>query len=93
MHATSRLARGLAHELGPHGVTALAVSPGFTRTEAIMAVIGEAPPGTASVEYPGRVVAALAADPDVARHAGRTLPVGDLARAYGVTDVDGTQPW
>jgi dehydrogenase/reductase SDR family member 1 len=93
MHATSRLAAVLAHELGPHGVTALAVSPGFTRTEAILAVLDEVPPGTASVEYPGRIVAALAADPDVARLAGRTVPAGDLARAYGIIDVDGTRPW
>ena len=34
----------------------------------------------------------LAADPAVARHSGRVLDVGDVARLYGVTDLDGSQP-
>jgi NAD(P)-dependent dehydrogenase (short-subunit alcohol dehydrogenase family) len=42
--------------------------------------------------YIGRAVAALAADPDVARHHGRALSTGPLAREYGFTDLDGTQP-
>jgi NAD(P)-dependent dehydrogenase (short-subunit alcohol dehydrogenase family) len=90
MNATSRLARSLAHDLRPHGVTALAISPGFTRTEAIVAALGEAPPGTASVELPGRAVRALLEDPDVERHAGRTIPVADLAKEYGFSDVQPT---
>jgi NAD(P)-dependent dehydrogenase (short-subunit alcohol dehydrogenase family) len=90
MHATSRLAHCLAHDLRPHGATALAISPGFTRTEAIVAALGDAlPPGTDSVELSGRAVRALLEDPDVARHAGRTLPVADLAEAYGFTDHAG----
>lgn len=89
MTAISRLARTLAHDLRPHGVTALAVSPGFTRTEAIVAALGDAlPPGTDSIELPGRAVRALLDDPQVARHAGRTITVADLAAAYGFTDVD-----
>lgn len=89
MTAVSRLARSFAHDLGPHGVTALAVSPGFTRTEAILAEIGDQlPPGTDSVEFPGRAVRALFGDPDVSRHAGRTLPVAELASEYGFTDID-----
>ncbi|MEV0389177.1 SDR family oxidoreductase [Nonomuraea sp. NPDC050643] len=86
MTGVSRLARTLAHDLRPHGVTALAVSPGFTRTEAILAALGEDVPGGDSVEFPGRAVRALLEDPDVARHAGRTLPVTDLAREYGFGD-------
>jgi len=39
-----------------------------------------------------RAVAALAADPDIGRYAGRVLSTAELARTYGVTDVDGTQP-
>jgi NAD(P)-dependent dehydrogenase (short-subunit alcohol dehydrogenase family) len=42
--------------------------------------------------YAGRAVAALAADPGVGRRSGQTLAAGDLARAYGFTDVDGRQP-
>jgi dehydrogenase/reductase SDR family member 1 len=88
MHAVSRIAHDLAHDLGPHGVTALAVSPGFTRTEAIAAELGgEFPPGTDSVEFPARAVRALWADPEVARHAGRTIPVAELSAEYGFTDV------
>jgi NAD(P)-dependent dehydrogenase (short-subunit alcohol dehydrogenase family) len=53
MHATSRLAFGLAQDLRSHGVTALAISPGFTRTEAITAQLGDLPPGSDSIEFPG----------------------------------------
>ena len=86
MSGVSRLARTLAHDLAPYGVTALAVSPGFTRTEAIVAELGADIPGTDSVEFPGRAVRALAEDPQVARHAGRTIPVAELAAEYGFTD-------
>lgn len=87
MHATSRLAQSLAHDLRPHGVTALAISPGFTRTEAIVAALGKRPPGSDSIEFPGRAVAALLGDPTVARHNGRTIPVAEVAEEYGFTDV------
>jgi dehydrogenase/reductase SDR family member 1 len=89
MAAISRLAATMAHDLRPHGVTVLAVSPGFTRTEAILAALGDQlPPGTDSIEFPGRAVRALLRDPDVGRHAGRTIPVADLAELYGFTDVE-----
>ncbi len=42
--------------------------------------------------YVGRAVAALAADPDVARWNKQSLSSGQLAREYGFTDVDGSQP-
>lgn len=89
MHATSRLAQALGYELGPHGVTALVVSPGFTRTEAILAALGDAlPPGTDSVEYVGRAVRALFEDPEVARHTGATIPIATLAAEYGFVDPE-----
>jgi dehydrogenase/reductase SDR family protein 1 len=88
MHATSRLAFGLAQDLRPHGVTALAISPGFTRTEAISAQLGDLPPGGDSIEFPGRAVRALLDDPDVARHAGHTISVADLAKEYGFSDPE-----
>lgn len=89
MHAVSRLTHSLAHDLGPEGVTTLAISPGFTRTEAILAALGDSvPPGTDSIEFPGRAVRALLTDPDVARHAGRTIPVAELAQEYGFTDIE-----
>lgn len=89
MTSVSRLTRTIAHDLRPHGATAVAVSPGFTRTEAIVAVLGDSlPPGTDSVEFPGRAVRALLQDPHVDRYSGRTVPVADLAREYGFTDID-----
>lgn len=89
MRAVSRLAYTIAHDLRPHGVTAVALSPGFTRTEAIVAALGEdVPAGTDSIEFPGRAVSALLHDPHVARHAGRTIPVSELAREYGFIDPE-----
>lgn len=89
MAAIGRLAHTLAHDLAPHGAAALGISPGFTRTEAILAALGdELPPGTDSIEFPGRAVRALLQDPNVARHAGRVLHVRELAAEYGFTDID-----
>jgi len=90
-HALNRLAFACAEELAPHGVTALALSPGHVATERV----GEAGAGEEATETPlfvGRAVAALATDPEVARHAGRVVATADLARLYGFTDVDGTVP-
>lgn len=76
MTGIARLARSMHADLAPHGATALCLSPGFTATEAIVAALGDAlPPGVDDVEAPGRTVCALLADPDVARHGGRTVPV------------------
>lgn len=88
MSAVSRLAHDVAHDLRPHGVTALALSPGFTRTEAIAAQIAEFPPGTDSVERAGYAVRALLEDPHVARFAGQTVTVAELAEQYGFGGVD-----
>jgi NAD(P)-dependent dehydrogenase (short-subunit alcohol dehydrogenase family) len=77
--ATSRMAFGMAQDLRPHGVAALALAPGHLGVNE-------------STEYLGRAVAALAGDPDVLAKSGLTLTVGDLAREYGFTDADGTQP-
>jgi NAD(P)-dependent dehydrogenase (short-subunit alcohol dehydrogenase family) len=94
----NRLAFAVAEELRPHGVTSVAVSPGWMRTEFVL--LGhkadeqtwrERPSlsRTESPRYLGRAVAALAADPNVFEKTGRVLLVGDLAREYGFTDVDG----
>ncbi len=93
--AVNRLAFGLARELAPHGIAAVALAPGFMRTERVLAVHAVRPfdlGPTESPEYVGRAVAALAADPDVLRKSGSVLTAGDLAREYGFTDVDGRQP-
>jgi NAD(P)-dependent dehydrogenase (short-subunit alcohol dehydrogenase family) len=103
--AVTRMAFSLGHELAPHGATAVSVTPGWLRSEAMLDAyrVTEAnwrdacavQPHFAISETPafvGRAVAALAADPDVARWNGQTVSSGELARVYGFTDVDGTRP-
>lgn len=45
-----------------------------------------------SPRYIGRAVVALAADPKVKKKSGRVFSSWALAREYGFTDLDGTQP-
>ena len=103
--AVNRMAFALAHELRPHGATAVSLSPGWLRSEAMLDAykVTEASwrdatkvqPHFAISETPafvGRAVAALAADPDVSRWNGQSLSSGRLAKVYGFTDLDGSQP-
>ena len=103
--AVNRLAYAMADELRPHGVTAVAVTPGFLRSEAVLEVFGvtaetwqdgaRKDPHFAASETPhfvGRAVAALAADPAVSAKSGRTLTSWDLSDEYGFADVDGRRP-
>jgi NAD(P)-dependent dehydrogenase (short-subunit alcohol dehydrogenase family) len=103
--ANIRMAFALGHELAPHGATAVALTPGWLRSEAMLDAYQvtedtwldatEIQPHFAIAESPsyvGRAVAALAADPDVARWNGRSLSSGQLAQVYGFTDLDGSQP-
>jgi NAD(P)-dependent dehydrogenase (short-subunit alcohol dehydrogenase family) len=100
-----RLAWAQAQELGSRGATAVALTPGWMRSELMLehhsvseANWRDATEGTPhfciseSPRYVGRAVAALAGDPDVARWNGQSLSSGQLAQVYGFTDVDGTQP-
>ncbi len=94
--ASDRMVVGMAYELRRKGIAALAVHPGFVRTERVDAAWEQLGQGPAQVvhspEYVGRAIAALAADPDVLDVTGQRLAVGDLATRYGFTDVDGRQP-
>jgi NAD(P)-dependent dehydrogenase (short-subunit alcohol dehydrogenase family) len=93
--ALVRLAYVTAQELRPYRVAAVAVAPGFMRTERVMAAHAAHPfdlTGTESPEYLGRAVASLAGDPEVMQRTGEVLTAAELARDYGFTDVDGTQP-
>jgi len=91
--AANRLVTALAHELRPHGVAAVGVYPGFTRTEAVVEAFAEQgaepPPETHSPEYVGRAVAHVLADPERMALSGTGAQAATLARRYGFTDVDG----
>ncbi len=91
--ASTRLVVALAHELRPHGVAAVGVHPGFTRTEAVIDAFAqqgaEPPPETHSPEFVGRAVASVLADPDPMRLSGTGAQAADFARRYGFADVDG----
>lgn len=93
--AIDRLAKGVAHELRDREVASVVVYPGFTRTERVMSSFeasDEVPDDTHSPAYVGRAVAALAADDAVMKRTGGVFKTGALAREYGFTDTDGTQP-
>ncbi|MFJ9083765.1 SDR family oxidoreductase [Streptomyces sp. NPDC102384] len=103
--AVIRLAVAQAAELRPHGIAAVAITPGFLRSEAMLEGFGVTEanwregaardPHFAYSETPaylGRAVAALAADPGVMAKSGRALATWGLYRDYGFTDADGTQP-
>ncbi|WP_433468705.1 SDR family oxidoreductase [Spirillospora sp. CA-128828] len=103
--AVIRLAVAQAAELRPHGVAAVAITPGFLRSEAVLEHFGVHEDNwrdgvaedthfahSETPAYLGRAVAALAADPDVMDKTGRALATWGLYEEYGFTDADGTQP-
>ena len=103
--SVNRMAFALAHELKPYGGTALSLTPGWLRSEFMLEEFGVSEanwreatkrvPHFAISESPafvGRAVAALARDPQVSRWNGKSLSSGQLAKVYGFTDLDGSQP-
>ena len=113
--AVTRLAFSQGHELAPYGAAAVAVTPGWLRSEMMLEAFGVseenwrdaldparadrgqhvAPPGFANSESPryvGRGIAAMAADPERSRWNQQSVSSGQLAREYGLTDIDGTAP-
>ncbi|MDV9174273.1 SDR family oxidoreductase [Streptomyces sp. W16] len=100
-----RMAFALGHEIGPRGATAVALTPGWLRSEIMLDQFGvreenwrdalDRVPHFAISETPryvGRAVTALATDPQVARWNGQSLSSGGLAPVYGFTDLDGSRP-
>jgi NAD(P)-dependent dehydrogenase (short-subunit alcohol dehydrogenase family) len=100
-----RMAQSLAHELSPYKCTAIAVTPGWMRSEIMLDHYGvkEENWRDATVKEPhfiisesprfvGRAVAALAGDPEAARWNGHSVSSGKLAQVYGFYDLDGSQP-
>jgi NAD(P)-dependent dehydrogenase (short-subunit alcohol dehydrogenase family) len=102
--SVNRLAFSQGHELARVGGTAVAITPGFLRSEMMLEAFGTTednwrdytgPPDflvSESPRYVGRAVAALAADDERARWNQRSVTSGELAAVYGFTDVDGSQP-
>ena len=103
--AVIRLAWGQAKELAKHGATAVALTPGWLRSEMMLEAFGVTEetwrdaladrPHFGISETPrfvGRAVAALAADPDVHRRSGGSFSSGGLAQEYGFVDLDGSRP-
>ncbi|MDC4226208.1 MAG: SDR family oxidoreductase [Candidatus Manganitrophus sp.] len=100
-----RMAWSQAKELSPHRCTAVAMTPGWLRSEMMLDIYGVTEANwregtkkqphfiiSETPRYVGRAVAALAGDPDVARWNGQSLSSGQLAKVYGFTDLDGSQP-
>jgi NAD(P)-dependent dehydrogenase (short-subunit alcohol dehydrogenase family) len=103
--AVLRMGFALGHELQSRGATGLSLTPGWLRSEAMLEAFEvteenwrdaiQRVPRFAIAESPalvGRAVVALASDPEVARWNGQSLSSGQLARVYGFTDLDGSQP-
>jgi NAD(P)-dependent dehydrogenase (short-subunit alcohol dehydrogenase family) len=100
-NAVARMVWAMAQELREHGIAALAVAPGFMRTERVVEAFRRAgapdaidgpggPKETAA--YLGRAIVALASDARTIEKSGQLVEVGTLAKEYGFTDIDGTQP-
>ncbi len=91
--ATDKLTSDMAHELRPHGVTAVSLYPGLVRTEKVMqAAAWLDMSNSESPEFIGLAIAALAVDPEVQRHSGKVLVAAAVAEEYEFTDIDGKRP-
>lgn len=101
----NRIAWSQAQELQKHQCTAVSLSPGWLRSEQMLDNYGVKEENwrdaakkqphfiiTETPRYVGRAVAHLASDPDVTRFNGQSLSSGQLAKVYGFTDIDGSQP-
>jgi NAD(P)-dependent dehydrogenase (short-subunit alcohol dehydrogenase family) len=100
--AVDRMARDMAIELKPHNIASLSLWMGLTFTERaeralqrdpeMKSRIVTDPTVGSSVEFPGRVIAALLADPGILARSGGTFITAELALQYGITDIDGSVP-
>jgi NAD(P)-dependent dehydrogenase (short-subunit alcohol dehydrogenase family) len=97
--AVDRMARDMAIELKPHNVASISLWQGLTMTERAVRNLANIPglkgssaakpEDSCSPEHPGRVIAALAVDPNLMKRSGGTFITAELAQEYGVTDIDG----
>ncbi len=90
--ATDKMTADMAHELTRHGITVVSLYPGLVRTEAVLAAGVFDLTNSESPEFIGRAVLALFHDQQRVRWSGRVVTAAALAREYGFTDIDGSQP-
>ncbi|MGD9401558.1 MAG: SDR family NAD(P)-dependent oxidoreductase [bacterium] len=91
--ADDRMASCMAYELREHNVAVVSLYPGLVRTESVMKASEYFDlSNSESPRFIGRVIAALASDPDLMQKTGQVLVAASLARAYGFKDIDGKQP-
>jgi dehydrogenase/reductase SDR family member 1 len=90
--ATDKMSADMAHELRQYGVTAVSLYPGLVRTELVLAAGIFDLSNSESPEFSGRVIAALAADPNISSRSGAILVAAAVAEEYGISDVDGRRP-
>lgn len=91
--ADDRMAACMAHELREHNVAVVSLYPGLVRTEGVMKAAQFFDlSNSESPQFIGRVIAALAADPERMRHSGQVLVAATVAQEYDVIDIDGKRP-
>jgi NAD(P)-dependent dehydrogenase (short-subunit alcohol dehydrogenase family) len=91
--ATDKLTMDMAHELAPHNVAAVSLYPGLVRTEKVMEAAAFLDlSNSESPQFIGRVIAALATEPEIMAKSGKVLVAAAEAAHYGIRDVDGKQP-
>ncbi|GAA1680195.1 SDR family oxidoreductase [Fodinicola feengrottensis] len=103
--SVNRLALAQAADLRSYGITAVALSPGFLRSEAMLDHFGVSEENwrdgtqkdphfiiSETPTYLGRAAVALASDPDLRRWSGKAVGTQELSSVYGFTDIDGTRP-
>lgn len=102
MAAVDRMTAAIAHDLRPHGVSAVSIWPRWVRTERVVMATEDSALGfdvskedlkmSDTPEFTGRGIAHLVCDPDLLQRSGRTFPIVQLAHDYGFCDIDGTYP-
>lgn len=93
--ATDKMTADMAHELREYDIAVVSLYPGLVRTEAVLAAAQAGwldLTNSESPEFIGRVIAALALTPDLAKYSGKMLIAAELGEKFGVHDVDGRQP-
>jgi NAD(P)-dependent dehydrogenase (short-subunit alcohol dehydrogenase family) len=91
--AVDKMSEYTAHELRKFNVAVVSLYPGLVRTESVMKNAKHFDMSNSeSPQFIGRVVAALAADPDIMKKSGKVLVAAQEAIEYGIRDIDGKQP-